>query len=159
MTQQEAVRKPGGAGSWEMTSSHIRGSSLMLLGRVLSMVSTFVAQVIVVRYLTKEDFGQFAYAWSVVLLLQSVLALGLDRADTRFLSLYDETRDQARFFGVLAVEILTIAATGLVAAGEEQLALLRGERWGDLERAVDRIERRFGRGSAKPATLLERRTR
>jgi O-antigen/teichoic acid export membrane protein len=79
------------------------------------MVSTFVAQVIVVRYLTKEDFGQFAYAWSVVLLLQSVLALGLDRADTRFLSLYDETRDQARFFGVLAVEILTIAATGLLA--------------------------------------------
>ncbi|HEX6676862.1 MAG TPA: flippase [Actinomycetes bacterium] len=115
MTQQEAVRKPGDAGSWEMTSSHIRGSSLMLLGRVLSMVSTFVAQVIVVRYLTKEDFGNFAYAWSVVLLLQSVLALGLDRADTRFLSLYDETRDQAQFFGVLAVEILTIAATGLVA--------------------------------------------
>ena len=57
------------------------------------------------------------------------------------------------------VRLLGVATTGLVAAGEEQLALLRGERWGDLERAVDRIERRFGRGSAKPATLLERRTR
>ena len=113
MTQQETVRKPGDVGGQE-TTGHIRGSSLMLVGRVLSMVSTFVAQVIVVRYLTKEDFGHFAYAWSVVLLLQSVLALGLDRADTRFLSLYDETRDQARFFGVLAVEALTIAATGLV---------------------------------------------
>ena len=113
MTQQEATRKPGDAGGQE-TTSHIRGSSLMLGGRVLSMVTTFVAQVIVVRYLTKEDFGHFGYAWSVVLLLQSLLALGLDRADTRFLSLYDETRDQPRFFGVLAVEILTIAATGLV---------------------------------------------
>ena len=81
MTQQEAMRKPGDVGGRE-TTSHLRGSSLMLVGRVLSMVSTFVAQVIVVRYLTKEDFGHFAYAWSVVLLLQSVLALGLDRADT-----------------------------------------------------------------------------
>jgi len=55
------------------------------------------------------------------------------------------------------VRLLGVQATGLVPAGEEQLALLRGERWGDLERAVDRIERRFGRGSAMPAALLDRR--
>jgi O-antigen/teichoic acid export membrane protein len=112
--QQEATTEPGSTGP-PATSSQIRGSSLMLVGRALSMVTTFVAQVIVVRYLTKDDFGHFGYALSVVLLLQSVLALGLDRADTRFLALYDETRDHARFFGVLAVEIGTIAATGLIA--------------------------------------------
>jgi len=55
------------------------------------------------------------------------------------------------------VRLLGVAATGLVPAGEEQLALLRGERRGDVERALDRIERRFGRGAAMPATLLERR--
>jgi DNA polymerase-4 len=55
------------------------------------------------------------------------------------------------------VRLLGVAATGLVPAGEEQLALLRGERWGDVERAVDRIERRFGTGSAMPAALLDRR--
>jgi DNA polymerase-4 len=54
------------------------------------------------------------------------------------------------------VRLLGVAATGLSAAGEEQLALLRGERWGEVERAMDRIDRRFGRGSAMPATLLER---
>jgi DNA polymerase IV len=57
------------------------------------------------------------------------------------------------------VRLLGVATSGLAAAGEEQLALLRGERWGDLERAVDRIERRFGRGATTPATLLDRRTR
>lgn len=57
------------------------------------------------------------------------------------------------------VRLLGVAATGLVTAGEEQLALLRGEPWGEVERAVDRIERRFGRGSAMPATLLDRRNR
>lgn len=55
------------------------------------------------------------------------------------------------------IRLLGVAASGLVQAGEEQLALLRGERWGDVERAVDRIERRFGRGSAMPAALLDRR--
>ena len=57
------------------------------------------------------------------------------------------------------VRLLGVQATGLVPAGEEQLALLRGERWGDVERAVDQIEERFGRGSAIPAALLDRRHR
>lgn len=55
------------------------------------------------------------------------------------------------------VRLLGVAATGLVPAGEEQLALLRGERRADVERALDRIERRFGQGTAMPAALLERR--
>ena len=55
------------------------------------------------------------------------------------------------------VRLIGVAATGLLPAGEEQLALLRGERWGDVERALDRIEKRFGTGSAMPAALLDRR--
>lgn len=54
------------------------------------------------------------------------------------------------------VRLLGVAATGIVPAGEEQLALLRGERQGDVERALDRIGRRFGRGAAMPAALLDR---
>jgi DNA polymerase-4 len=57
------------------------------------------------------------------------------------------------------IRLLGVQAAGLVAGGTEQLALLRSERWGDVERAVDRIERRFGSGTAKPATLLDRGAR
>jgi DNA polymerase-4 len=52
------------------------------------------------------------------------------------------------------IRLLGVQATGLVPAGAEQLGLLRGRRWGELERAVDRVERRFGRDAALPATLL-----
>jgi DNA polymerase IV len=52
------------------------------------------------------------------------------------------------------VRLVGIQATGLRAAGAEQLALYRGERWAEVERTVDRIERRFGRGAALPASLL-----
>jgi DNA polymerase IV len=54
------------------------------------------------------------------------------------------------------IRLLGVQASGLVPAGAEQLALLRSERWGDVERTIDRIERRFGTGAAKPASLLGR---
>ncbi len=54
------------------------------------------------------------------------------------------------------VRLLGVQATGLVAAGAEQLALLHGGSWGDVERAIDRVERRFGRGATRPASLLDR---
>ena len=54
------------------------------------------------------------------------------------------------------IRLLGVQATGLIAAGAEQLAMLHPERWGDVERAIDRIERRFGAGAAMPASLLDR---
>ena len=54
------------------------------------------------------------------------------------------------------IRLLGVQATGLLSAGAEQLALLHGERWSDVERTIDRIEERFGRGAAQPASLLDR---
>jgi DNA polymerase IV len=54
------------------------------------------------------------------------------------------------------IRLLGVQGSGLVPAGAEQLALLRGERWGEVERTIDRIERRFGRGAATQATLIDR---
>jgi DNA polymerase-4 len=54
------------------------------------------------------------------------------------------------------IRLLGVQGSGLLPAGAEQLALLRAGRWGDLERTVDRIEKRFGRGAAGPASLLDR---
>jgi DNA polymerase-4 len=54
------------------------------------------------------------------------------------------------------IRLLGVQGSGLVPAGEEQLALLHGERWSEVERTIDRIERRFGRGAATQATLIDR---
>jgi DNA polymerase-4 len=55
------------------------------------------------------------------------------------------------------VRLLGVQGSGLQQAGAEQLALVRGERWRDVERTLDRIEDRFGKGAATQATLLDRR--
>jgi DNA polymerase IV len=58
--------------------------------------------------------------------------------------------------GRFRIRLLGVAGSGLVPAGAEQLALVRAGRWEDAERALDRIEARFGAGAAVPAALLER---
>ena len=75
------------------TSRQIRGSSLMLLGRSMSVVVNFVIQVLIVRYLGKAHYGAFAYAMSFVTVGQTLAVFGLDRALTRFVPIYHERRD------------------------------------------------------------------
>ena len=69
----------------------IRGSSLLLAGRMISLGTNFLVQVLIVRYLTdKSDYGAFAYALSVVTIATTFVALGTDRAIGRFLPIYQE---------------------------------------------------------------------
>jgi DNA polymerase-4 len=50
--------------------------------------------------------------------------------------------------------LIGVAASGLVPAGAEQLALVREGRWNDAERALDRVRGRFGDYAAVPAALI-----
>ena len=64
------VRAPRGKAS---TKSQMRGSALLLVGRLLGMGLGLVIQLLLVRVLTKDDYGAFAWALSIVTLVQSVI--------------------------------------------------------------------------------------
>src|SRR6266508_643075 len=64
----------------EATQKHIRGSSLLLGGRFLSLGINFAIQILIVRYLSKADYGAWAYALSLVSLAVGVATFGLDRS-------------------------------------------------------------------------------
>ena len=100
-------RAPGGkhAGRRE-----IRGSSLLLAGRLMALGSKLLAQVLLVRYLTVADYGAWSYSLSIVMLLGGFAHLSLDRAVTRFIAIYHEQERYALFF----VEILLGMATVIV---------------------------------------------
>jgi O-antigen/teichoic acid export membrane protein len=91
----------------------IRGSSLLLLGRVLSTGAAFGIQVIIVRYLSKTDYGFWAYALAIVTAGQSIAVLGLDRAVARFLPIYDERHEYGKLFGTLLMVTGTIVGVGV----------------------------------------------
>ncbi len=100
------------------TSRQLRGSSVLLSGRVLSVVLNLVTQVLLLRHLSKADFGAFGYALSFVTTARVLVTLGHNRTVTRFLSIYDEQRDHARLLGTLAMEsALAFGLGGLLFAG------------------------------------------
>jgi len=96
------------------TRKQIRGSSLLLVGRVLSLGVNFGVQVIVIRYLSKDDYGAFAYALSIVGLVASVATFGLDRSITRFVPIYDEQGNYGKLFGTVVMALGTVTSVGLI---------------------------------------------
>ena len=95
---------------------------------------SLLIQVLIVRTLSKDDFGSFAYALAIAALVQSFLALGLDRSDTVFLTRFDEAGDTGRLRGLLVLELSAVATSGLVALGV--LALLAGRVIGGVPPSV-----------------------
>ena len=93
----------------------VRGSTLLFAGRVISKLSNFLTQVLIVRYLPQSSFGGFAYALSVVNLVQGIITLGLDRAIVRFLPIFHEQKDVRKLFGTIVMTALVILTLGLVA--------------------------------------------
>jgi O-antigen/teichoic acid export membrane protein len=123
---------PARPASKSIARREIRGSSLLLAGRLLALGSKLVAQVILVRYLTVADYGAWAYALSIVTLLGGFAHLSLDRAVTRFTAIYHEQRAYAHFFGAIALVMCTVVATGVLFVGgmhlfHHQIAHLLGQ--------------------------------
>jgi O-antigen/teichoic acid export membrane protein len=104
---------PAVDGLSESSRRQIRGSTLLFAGRLLSVGINFAVQVLIVRYLSKADFGVFAYGLSLVAMGQSISVLGLDKAVSRFLPIYDEGGARGKVLGTLVLVAGTILAVGL----------------------------------------------
>ncbi|MBA2631481.1 MAG: oligosaccharide flippase family protein [Chloroflexi bacterium] len=90
---------------------HIRGSALLLGGRLFALALGLVTEVVLVRSLSKEDFGAFAWALSIVSLGASLAAFGFDKAVGRFVAIYQE-RQTDRVGGVIVLMAMTIVLIG-----------------------------------------------
>jgi O-antigen/teichoic acid export membrane protein len=94
------------------TKKGIRGSGILLVGRVISMGSKFLIQVLIVRHLSKSDYGAFAYALSLSVAFTTFIELGLDRSITRFLPIYDERGEPRKVVGTLFMQLATVVSLG-----------------------------------------------
>ncbi len=96
---------------------HVRGSSLLLVGRVFSMVVNMGFQVLLVRYLSRSDFGVIAYGLTVASFVQIVVSLGQERSVSRFLVFYEEERRPDLVAGTLALYALSVSVLGALSFG------------------------------------------
>lgn len=91
----------------------IRGSSLLLVGRLIAIGLDLITQILIVRSLSKGDFGAFAFALSIVSLLSTISVFGLDKTLPRFATIYDERKDRGGLVGAIALGALTITGLGI----------------------------------------------
>ncbi len=96
------------------TQGQIRGSSLLLVGRMISIGINLLAQIVIVRHLSTTGFGAFALAYSIVGLAQVAITLGLHRGATRFVSMYDEEGAYPRMLGTILLNVAVIVGLGAV---------------------------------------------
>ncbi len=97
------------------TRRNIRGSSLLMGGRFISMGVNYVVQVLIANYLSTTEYGAFAYALSLVALGETIVTLGLDRAVTRFLPIYHERDEYNKLFGTMVMVFSSIITLGVLA--------------------------------------------
>ncbi|MFQ5556957.1 MAG: flippase [Acidimicrobiales bacterium] len=91
---------------------HIRGSSLMLVGRLVSMALNLLVQVVTVRYLSRGGYGSFAFVMAIVGLGSSFVLFGQNKALGRFLPTYEETGHPRKARGSIVVAFSTVFVLG-----------------------------------------------
>src|ERR1700730_18230666 len=121
-----------GNDSGGIARNQIRGSSLFLVGNVISLAITFLPHLVLVRYLTTEAFGHLAYALSLVA-VGKTYALGFNEALSRFVPIYHAKRETAKVLGSIVVVFATtllisgfLIVTFAVAAGPILALLTKG---------------------------------
>ncbi len=94
------------------TSRQLRGSSVLLAGRLTSKVVNFAVQVGIVRLLSKDDFGVFAYGLALALAGELVVKFGLGRGANRYVPYHAERGEHAEVMGTLGLCCATIVGLG-----------------------------------------------
>jgi len=108
----ESVKSPL-AGYEKEETKNIRGSTLLLAGRILAVAINLGTQVLLVRYLSKTGYGAFAYALAIVSLGSSVAALGLEKSVSRFITIYQEQGEPHKVLGTTVLMTGTILTVSL----------------------------------------------
>jgi O-antigen/teichoic acid export membrane protein len=93
---------------------YIRGSSLLLAGRVISVLLNLAVQVLSIRFLSRSDYGAFAYGLAAAALASTAIQVGLVKAIGRLVPIYCEQRNYARTFGAIALAASTIWGLGVL---------------------------------------------
>jgi O-antigen/teichoic acid export membrane protein len=111
------TEEASGGDAERLNKRNVRGSTLLLVGRLVSLLFTVFTQIVIVRALSKSDYGVFAYAFTLTAACRVLLSLGQGRLLSRFLAKYEEERDYARMWGAIVMAIGAIMATSVLLLG------------------------------------------
>ena len=109
----EAPPEPSDSLRRGATRKQVRGSSLLLVGRILSLAVKLVVQILIVRYLTKADSAHSPTRSRSSPSGRASSRSGSTRAITHFIPIYEERKEYDKVFGTIVMVVGTILSLGL----------------------------------------------
>jgi O-antigen/teichoic acid export membrane protein len=97
----------------EATRRHLRGSALLLAGRLLAIALNVFPHILIIRHLSKADFGAFAFASSLTTYAVTLASLGMGTAAARFVPIYEERGERERLLGTIVLMAVSMLGMGL----------------------------------------------
>lgn len=107
--------RPQPASGGDVAKRQIRGSTLLLAGRGIGALLNLAVQVLMVRHLSKSDYGDFAYAMALMMMGAHLVGLGLERGVSRFVPIYHERRQFGAMAGTIVLALIAILGCGAFA--------------------------------------------
>ncbi len=99
--------------STDVTRRQIRGSSLLLIGNVISLAITFLPHILLARYLATEAYGHLTYGLSLVA-IGKTYSLGFNEAMSRFVPIYQTKHEPSKVLGsIVVVFAITLSISAL----------------------------------------------
>ena len=96
----------------EDIAPQVRGSGLIFAANLFAALVELVSQVVLVRALSKGQFGAFAFAIALVLFVQNVAVFGMPLTVSRFVPMRREAGDAGGLLGVIATSVITVLVLG-----------------------------------------------
>jgi O-antigen/teichoic acid export membrane protein len=93
----------------------VRGSALLLSGRVFGRLVNGLTQILLARSFSKSAYGAFAYGIAFLDFTDIFTTLGLTRVVTRYVPVYEERGEHGKALGTIVVVFGTIVSLGLTA--------------------------------------------
>src|SRR4026209_337750 len=103
----------GEDGTLHEETGHFRGSTLLVFGKFIGLILDLATQILIVRALSRSEFGAFAFGLSVASLAATIALLGLDKTISRLVPLYEEHGDERRLTGSLVVAFGVVAGVSI----------------------------------------------
>ena len=94
-------------------ADYVRGSTLLVVGRVVAQLADISLLIVLARYLTQGDYGALTYALAIVILFKTFAVFELPNTLGRFLPLYREQGQQDKLRGAITAGLIIVVGLGV----------------------------------------------
>lgn len=91
----------------------VKGTGIILFGTILGLLVSFVAKIIIIRYITQSQYGIYQQAITVVSIFTTIAGLGLKGGVTRQISYYRE-KDSSKVSAYIGSSLVVGLVSSLI---------------------------------------------